>query len=299
VRLTAGDTEAGLRADALVARIFEVSRSRAVQLIAEGRILLNSVAVKPDRRIKAGDVLEGDAPLAPPATLAPGPGSVPVVYRDDHLLVVDKPAGLVVHPGAGRRDGTMVNVLLGMGIPLAPAAGPVRPGVVHRLDRETSGLLVVASTDAAYWKLVKMIQRREVTREYQAVVYGVPDPKRGTISAQMGRDPRHAQKFAVVSSGGRKSVTHYEVEKVLNGASTVRITLGTGRTHQIRVHFAALGWPVLGDHVYGGTKSRTPLISRQALHAVRLSFAHPVTGKPVECKSPLPADIAGLVRELS
>jgi len=299
MRLTAGDAEAGRRVDAWVARVFEVSRSRAVELLLIGAVRLNGAVVKPDRRIKAGEVLEGSAPAAPVATLAPGTGSVPVVYRDGHIIVVDKPAGLVVHPGAGRRDGTLVNVLLGMGFPLAPASGPLRPGVVHRLDKDTSGLVMLALTDAVYWKLVKMIQRRDVTREYLAVVYGVPSPKKGTISAQMGRDPRNGQKFAVVSSGGRRSVTHYEVERVLKGASLLRVTLGTGRTHQIRVHFAAMGWPVIGDGAYGGSRAYSTVIARQALHATRLSFVHPVTGKKIECASQLPADIQKLVKALS
>jgi 23S rRNA pseudouridine1911/1915/1917 synthase len=159
--------------------------------------------------------------------------------------------------------------------------------------------MILALTDAAYWKLVKMIHRREVVREYMAVVHGVPSPRQGTIDAALDRDPRDGQKFAVVSTGGRRAVTHFAVDRILKDASLVRVTLETGRTHQIRVHFAALGWPVLGDRVYGGSKARTEAILRQALHAARLSFEHPVTGKRLEFTSPLPADIRALIGALS
>ncbi len=281
-----------------MAQALSVSRSRAVDLLESGAFKLNGVSIKPRRHVKAGDVLEGELPPEVPVTLAGEPGSVPIVFQDAHLLVVDKPAGLTVHPGAGRKGGTLVNILLGMGIPLAPAAGRVRPGVVHRLDRGTSGLMVLVKTDAAYWKLSRMVQGHELKREYLAVVAGVPRPDRGSIEAAVGRDPRHRKRFAVVSAGGRKAVTHYAVERTFKAASLVRVTLGTGRTHQIRVHFAALGWPVLGDQEYGRA-AHTSLIGRQALHATRLTFAHPFTRKSMKFESDLPADMQQLVERLA
>lgn len=294
---------AGRRVDAWTAEVFRVSRSRAVDLIRAGAVTLNGQPVKPHRAVRPGDVLRGEVPPAgdPAIAAESGLGPVPVVFADAHLLVVDKPAGLTVHPGAGRRSGTLVNALLGMGVPLAPAAGKLRPGVVHRLDRGTSGLMVLAKTDEAYWKLARMAMRHELEREYLAVVAGRPRPASGTIEGALARDPRNREKFAVVAAGGRRAVTHYRVERELDGASLVRITLDTGRTHQIRVHFAALGWPVFGDRVYGrsGPPSGSPAIGRQALHAARLAFPHPVAGRPVNLSSELPPDIRELVERLA
>ena len=311
MRLTADAEIAGARVDAWVAKALAVSRRRAVELLGSGELTLNGAVVQPRRHVRMGDVLEGEPSPAPPAGGAAEPGAVPVVFQDEHLAVVDKPAGLSVHPGAGRGGGTLVNILLGMKMPLAAAAGAHRPGLVHRLDLDTSGLLIVAKTDEAYWALVRMIAKRAVTREYLAVVRGIPKPPRGTIQAGMARDPRDPQKFAVVSSGGKRSTTFYEVierfkgagpsrigPEPSRGASLVRVTLGTGRTHQIRVHFGALGWPVLGDRTYGGDAARVAGIDRQALHAARLEFTHPLTAQELEFQSPLPPDIAALLKAL-
>lgn len=291
--------DAGRRADEWVAKAYAVSRSRAVELLANAHVTVNGAGVKPSYRIEEGDVLAGDAPEAAPSALTPGSGSVPIVYQDAHLLVVDKPARLSVHPGSGRPDGTLVNTLLGMGIPLAPAGGAIRPGVVHRLDMNTTGLLVLAKTDPAYWKLAAMAEAHELEREYLAVASAMPDPKTGTINAPIGRDHRHRERFAVVDRGGKTAVTNFTVERPLGKkAALVRITLETGRTHQIRVHFAAMGWPLVGDEVYGGGPVRSASIDRQALHAAKLGFVHPVTGKPLTFGSPLPADMAELIKRL-
>lgn len=274
-------------------------------LLAAGAFRFNGGdAVKPARRVRTGDVVEGEVPEAAPPALAAEPGRVPIVFEDPHILVVNKPAGLAVHPGAGRPGGTLVNLLLGMKIRLSTAGGVARPGIVHRLDRDTSGLMVVAKTDAAYWALVKMIEARAVRREYLAVVAGVPAAAEGTVDANIGRDPRHRERFTVVEGEGRRAVTHYAVEAAFGPpaaptAARLRVTLETGRTHQIRVHLAAIGHPVLGDPVYGGSRARTPLIGRQALHAARLAFAHPVTGKPLAFKAPVPGDLASLLRALA
>jgi len=294
----AGEAVQGTRADSWVAAHLGVSRSRAVTLLESGSLKIDGAAVKASHRMKSGQVLEGLVPAALPSGLPAEKGSVPVMFKDRHLAVVNKPAGLVVHPGNGRRDGTMVNILLGMGLPLAPAGGRLRPGIVHRLDKGTSGLMLVALSDEAYWKLVKMMGHREIGREYLAVTAGTPRPLKGTIDAPIDRDPRDREKMAVVEVGGRPAVTHYEVVEKLGPASLVRVILGTGRTHQIRVHFAAMGWPVLGDRDYGGRSAASSLIDRQALHAARLSFPHPATGRMREFRAPLPADIKALVAAL-
>ena len=295
----ATETETGKRTDAWVALACAVSRSRAVALLKAGTLTLNGRTVAPDQTVHLGDLLAGELPAQAVATLAPSPGRVPIVFQDRHLLVVNKPPGLAVHPGAGMPGGTLVNVLLGMKVPLAPAGGVHRPGVVHRLDKDTSGLLVLAKTDAAFWALSKQVMQHAFEREYLAIVAGVPTPRAGTIDAHIGRDSRHREKFTVVSHGGREAVTHYAVDQVLKGASLVRLTLETGRTHQIRVHLAAMGWPVLGDAVYGGVPARTPLLKRQALHAARLGIAHPATGKAMAWTAVFPRDLAAAVKALT
>lgn len=300
MRLVAEREDSNKRADVWVAGALAVSRSRAVELLKSGALRLNGSAAQPDKRIKKGDVIEGEVAVLPLSEVKAEGGMVPLVFQDAHLAVVDKPAGLAVHPGAGRPGGTLVNMLTGMGVPLAPAGGRLRPGIVHRLDMDTSGLMVVAKTDAAYWKLVKMIQKHLIHREYLAVVAGVPTPPRGTIAAALARDPRHREKYAVVSSGGRAAITNYEVEEVFRGAALVRIVLETGRTHQIRVHFTTMGWPLAGDAVYGGRLPKgapeiLKTMPRQALHSARLAFMHPVTGEEMDFTSPLPADIRALL----
>ena len=298
LRLVAGEAVQETRVDTWVAAHLGISRSRAVTLLESGSLKVDGAAVKASHRMKSGQVLEGLVPEALPSGLPAEKGSVPIVFKDRHIAVVNKPAGLVVHPGTGQRGGTLVNVLLGMGLPLAPAGGKLRPGIVHRLDKGTSGLMVLALSDPAYWKLVKMMGRREIGREYLAVTAGIPRPLAGTIDAALDRDPRNRERMAVVEAGGRPAVTHYEVVEKLGAMGLVRVTLDTGRTHQIRVHFAAMGWPVLGDPEYGGRAAATALIGRQALHAARLSFPHPITGRAQEFKSPLPADMKALVAAL-
>ena len=299
MKLIAGRAQDGVRLDAWLASALGVSRARAAALLSSGSFKFNMGGpVKLAHRLRVGDVLDGEVPDTVAAAPGAEAGEVPIVFQDSHILVVNKPAGLTVHPGAGRPGGTLVNVLLGMKVRLASVGGRARPGIVHRLDRDTSGLMVVAKTDAAYWKLVHMVEARELRREYLAVVAGVPAAKTGTIKANLARDPFHRQRFTVVERGGRHAVTHYAVERSFGTAAVLRVTLETGRTHQIRVHFAAIGHPVLGDVAYGGAKSRTDFIGRQALHAAKLAFAHPMTGKAVSFKAPTPRDILALIRSL-
>jgi len=236
-----------------------------------------------------------------------------IAHEDEHLLVIDKPAGLVVHPGAGVARGTLVHALLHHAPEIAGVGGEGRPGIVHRLDRQTSGLMVVAKSAEAYRALVEMMRARAVRRTYLALVLGVPRAASGTIEGAIGRDPRHRQRMAVVARGGKPARTHWRVRERFRGAALLEVRLDTGRTHQIRVHLAHAGHPVLGDPVYGRA-ARSGLreadaerslaaawlagLARQALHACGLALIHPVTGAPLRFESPVPDDIARTLESL-
>jgi 23S rRNA pseudouridine1911/1915/1917 synthase len=215
-----------------------------------------------------------------------------VVHEDEHLLVVDKPAGVVVHPARGHRSGTLAQALQGRA---AGGEDEWRAGIVHRLDRDTSGLMVVAKSDEAHRRLKAMIQRREVTREYLALVLGRPPARTGTIDAAIGRDRRHRTRVSTDTDEPREAVTHFAIERALPEATLLRVRLETGRTHQIRAHLLAIGHPVLGDPEYGRPFA---CLSRQFLHAGRLAFTHPVTGEPLDLSSPLPADLATVLERM-
>jgi len=236
-------------------------------------------AVSAGEVVSVGELAAEPEPEAPPARFA-------VAYEDEHLLVVDKPAGVVVHPGAGHRTGTLVQALAGR---VAGGPDPERPGVVHRLDRDTSGLLVLARGDDVHADLVTALHRRDIVREYLALVEGRPGARRGTIDAPLGRDRRVRTRMSTDTDEPREAVTHFEVERHAGADTLLRVRLETGRTHQIRAHLKAIGHPVLGDPEYG--KPRPPL-RRQFLHAAHLAFTHPVTGEPVDLTSPLPDDLA-------
>jgi 23S rRNA pseudouridine1911/1915/1917 synthase len=256
--------------------------------------------------VTAGDALE--VTLPPPRVVALEPEALPlaVVYEDADLIVLDKPAGMVVHPGAGVAHGTIVHALLHRDPAIAAVGGAGRPGIVHRLDKQTSGLMVVARTPRAYLALVEALRARRVRRAYAALVWGVPRPAEDVIRAPVGRDPRQRQRMAVVRRGGKEAVTRYRVIEAFGIASRLQVTLETGRTHQIRVHLAHRGHPVIGDPVYGGRVKKllsagpterslaTALLQdlrRQALHASDLELAHPVTGQPLSFSSPWPVDM--------
>lgn len=300
----AGDADAGVRLDVALSRWLEVSRAQAAARIDAGLVTVDGRAAARSHRLASGVVVEvGEVPVA---AVAPPPPLPPVRYRDDHLLIVAKPAGLVVHPGPGHLSGTLVDALRAAGLPLAAAAGPDRPGIVHRLDRDTSGLLMVASTDAAYAGLVAALKARAVTRRYLAMVVGEPPAARGRIDAPIGRDPRHRTRFAVVR-GGKPAVTLYRTigvgRVVVDGApvavSLLACRLETGRTHQIRVHLTELGHPVVGDEVYGPRPRLAAAVglARPFLHAATLALTHPVTGAEVSVAEPLgPELVAALDR---
>jgi 23S rRNA pseudouridine1911/1915/1917 synthase len=256
-----------------------------------GDITVNGAPVRPSYRVAPGDEVRGT--IAVPEGGPPAPEDIPVEvrYEDDHVLVISKPAGLVTHPATGHRSGTLVNALLGLGVPLS-SAGSDRPGIVHRLDKETSGLLLVAKDDETHRSLKQAIAERRVQRRYRALVRGALASSSGTIDAPIARHPTKRRLMAVVA-GGRRAVTHYAVEGRAEGATLLDVGLETGRTHQIRVHLAHLGHPVLGDRVYGGLSdlARALGLERPFLHATRLTWPDPASGDEVTVDDPLPADL--------
>jgi 23S rRNA pseudouridine1911/1915/1917 synthase len=292
-RFSVAEADAGSRLDrALASREEIASRSLAERLLREGAVRVDGAIRPKSHRLEAGSVVEAELPGAPSA-LEPEPLTVPVAFEDERLVVIDKPAGLVVHPGAGTRAGTLAGQLLSLGA--AGGDDPERPGIVHRLDRDTSGLLVVARSDEAHSALQEAIRRREVERLYLALVRGHPRSTTGRIDAPIGRDRRDPTRRSLDTDEPREAVTHFEVRETFPEHALLDVRLETGRTHQIRVHLAAIGLPVSGDAQYG---VRGDLgLSRQFLHAYRLRFRHPVTGEDVDVTSPLPPDLeAALAR---
>jgi 23S rRNA pseudouridine1911/1915/1917 synthase len=295
----AGPEQDGRRADVVLADWLGEPRARAQERLAAGEVRVDGRPVGKSRRVRAGErVTVAEAVIPEDEAPAPLP-AVPVRWADDALAVVAKPAGMVVHAGAGVRDHTLVDALLAQGLPLAPLGDPERPGIVHRLDRGTSGLLVVALSPEAFVGLSALIAERAVTRRYTALVDGVPATRRATIDAPIGRSPSGRTRF-VVDAGGRRAVTHYDVEEDFGRAAALDVRLETGRTHQIRVHMAAIGHPVSGDLVYGASPVLAAELGleRPALHARRLVFPHPLTGEPVDVTEPLPADLAEALARL-
>jgi 23S rRNA pseudouridine1911/1915/1917 synthase len=292
---------------ALADAFADLSRSRLHGLIDAGAVRVNGDHIKPSARLKRGDQVRITVPQAVPSTLEPERGSLKILYEDPSLLVVCKPAGVVVHPGAGAARGTLAAALLEHCGALSQIGGVFRPGIVHRLDKGTSGLLVVAKTDQAHRSLSAQFKGRTVTKIYTAICLGTPRPGQGTIALPIGRDPRHRQRMAVID-GGRDARTDYEVTELLGVASVVRLTLHTGRTHQIRVHLASRKCPLVGDTTYGASSfaSRAPEpvralllgFPRPALHAQILGFVHPLIGEPLRFEEPWPQDLERLRVEL-
>lgn len=282
----------GGRADRFAADLSGLSRSRIQRLMADGRVTADGQPVRANTIVPPGAVLVIDVPPPEPAGIEPEAIPLDVVYEDADVLVVAKPAGLVVHPSPGHRSGTLVNALLARDTVYGGIAGVERPGIVHRLDRDTSGLLMVAKNDAAQSSLMAQLKARRVKKTYLALVQGAVQAAAGRIEAPIGRDPRNRQRMAVVPDG-RPSVTGYRVRERLAGWTLLEVDLVTGRTHQIRVHLAALGHSVAGDAVYGtGTARRGPEgLGRLFLHAWRLVFATPATGDLVRLEAPLPQEL--------
>jgi 23S rRNA pseudouridine1911/1915/1917 synthase len=289
------DDERGERVDVVLAARGAVTRTLAQRALKQGSVVVNGAAARPSYRLESGDRVEGELPQ--PLVEAPRAEDIPldVRYSDDSLMIISKPAGLVTHPARGHGSGTLVNALLALGGGLSNA-GSVRPGIVHRLDKDTSGLLLVAKTDEVQELLVEAIRRREVERRYLALVRGTPPAASGTIEAPVGRHPTKRRSMAVVA-GGKPSVTHYTLLGSADERSLLDVRLGSGRTHQIRVHLSHLGHPVLGDRLYGGYSERTRALGldRPFLHAWRLALLHPLTGEDLVVEDPLPRDLAGVL----
>jgi 23S rRNA pseudouridine1911/1915/1917 synthase len=287
LRVGVPDSAAGLRLDRFLAGLPEVgSRSAAERLLAAGSVHVDGSPPTKSRRLAGGEEIDLELPEAI-APLGPQDVELRVAYEDEHLLIVDKPAGVVVHPSAGHSTGTLVHGLLARG---AAGGDQERPGIVHRLDRDTSGLLVVGRSEEAHRRLKRLVQRRELERTYTALVRGRPRSRTGRIEAPIGRDRRDPTRQSLDTDRPRDAVTHFELLEQLGEYALLRVRLETGRTHQIRVHLAAIGLPVVGDAVYGALD---PTLGRQFLHASRLAFTHPFSGERVDVESPLPPDLAG------
>jgi 23S rRNA pseudouridine1911/1915/1917 synthase len=288
-RLLVPDDAAGRRLDSFLAELPEIgSRAVAERLLGTGGVLVDGRSRLKSHKLVGGEELEFEPPPAPKSTLEPEAMDLSVPYEDEHLLIVDKPAGLVVHPAPGHAAGTLVHGLLAYDI--EGGDEPDRPGIVHRLDRDTSGLLVVARSLEAHRRLQELVRVRALRREYTALVVGRPRSRAGTIDAPIGRDRNDAQRHSLDTDTPREAVTHFEVEELLPRHALLRVTLETGRTHQIRVHLQAIELPVAGDPTYGRPGELG--LERQFLHAARLAFEHPFTGEAVDVRSPLPADLA-------
>jgi 23S rRNA pseudouridine1911/1915/1917 synthase len=291
-RLRVPESAAGERLDRFLAALPEIgSRAVAERLVRDGGVLVDGSPRAKSAKLAGGEELEFDAPAPVKSTLEPEEMDLVVPYEDEHLLVVDKPAGLVVHPAPGHAQGTLVHGLLAYDV--EGGNEPERPGIVHRLDRDTSGLMVVARTPETHRRLQEMVQARDVTREYVALVVGRPRSRRGTIEAPVGRDRNDALRHSLDTDSPRHAVTHFEVEELLRRHALLRVTLETGRTHQIRVHLAAVDLPVAGDPLYG--RAGELGLERQFLHAARLAFTHPATGEPVDVTSRLPPDLESVL----
>ena len=293
---------AGERADAFLARAAEgLTRSAAQRLLEEGRVTCEGRPVKKNEKLKPGQVLSVDLPAPSPAQALPQAIPLEVVFEDEDVIVVNKPVGMVVHPAPGHPDGTLVNALLcHCGNSLSGVGGELRPGIVHRIDRDTSGLIIAAKNDVAHQALAAQLQDHSLYREYEAVVVGGFREDTGTVDLPIGRHPTDRKKMTVDRrGGGREAVTHWTVLDRYPGYCHIQCRLETGRTHQIRVHMAAMGHPVLGDPVYGGVRKGFSQLAGQCLHARRLSFAHPRTGKRLTVSCALPESFQSVLTKLA
>ncbi len=295
----------GVRLDNfLTALLPDQSRSHIQRLIKDGRVTGPAATLRASTAVHAGQVYAIELPEPTAATPEAEPIPIRIIYQDEHLVVLDKPAGMVVHPGAGHSTGTLVNALLHHITDLSGIGGELRPGIVHRLDRGTSGVMVVAKNDHAHQELSRQFADREVDKEYIALVWGLVQAGR-RIDAAIGRDPSQRQKMSTRARRARTAVTRVTTAKHFKGVSLLKVAIATGRTHQIRVHLSAIGHPIVGDPTYGGLHRRTPAnlravqrLERPFLHAARLAFTHPVDGRRIEFDSPLPLDLQAIIDDI-
>ncbi|MFK4791915.1 RluA family pseudouridine synthase [Sphingobium sp. ZW T5_29] len=307
IETTIGEAQQGLRLDKALAELLpDLSRERLKALIVEGQVTSGGRALNPSIKVAAGQVFAITLPATAESEVVAQDIPLVIVYEDADLIVIDKPAGMVVHPAVGNLDGTLVNALLHhCRDSLSGIGGVARPGIVHRIDKDTSGLLVVAKSDKAHEGLAHQFSTHNIDRLYSAIVYGIPNPAAGIVDTWIGRSNSDRKKMAVHPDGrGKRAVTHYRVIDRMRGAALIECRLQTGRTHQVRVHLTHLGHPLIGDPVYGrerkGFKSilETLGFKRQALHAKRLGFIHPVSGEKLSFDSALPTDMQELLSEL-
>jgi len=297
-------SEGGERIDIFLAGKTGITRSQIQKLIEQGNVFVNDKSVNQNYRIRTNDLISLNIPEKQDEGLIPENIPIDILYRDEHLIVVNKPAGMVVYPAAGHSQGTLMNALAYHCDKLAAIGGPLRPGVVHRLDKDTSGLMVVALDDAAYYNLADQFKQRTINRRYLALIYGNFKEDAGEIALMIGRSESDRKKMSTSVRRGKEAVTRWKVLKRFNHAALIEAKLGTGRTHQIRVHFASIGHPVLGDKTYGKKvevevkAQKKIMFPRQMLHAERLDFIHPITGEHLGFSSPLPEDMAERVEEL-
>ncbi len=295
------ELDSGERLDVWLSRqLDEVSRSRIQQWIKDAYVSVNGEAVKPNASLKPDDLVVVRPPPAKKVALAPEAIPLDILFEDRDILVLNKPAGLVVHPAAGHEGGTLVNALLHHCDDLAGIGGELRPGIVHRLDKDTSGLMVVAKTEAAMAGLSRDFKERRVTKRYWALVRGVVEPESGQIETLIGRDPHHRKRMSARVEHGRSARSQYETIESLGEATLLNVLIETGRTHQIRVHMAHLGHPILGDREYGRARKLADgtEVPRQLLHARGLALQHPVSGAALEFTAPLPEDFREIIRRL-
>jgi 23S rRNA pseudouridine1911/1915/1917 synthase len=297
----AGVLDQGHRLDKVLhsnPHLAELSRSRIQKLIKDGYVKVNDRQVKLSYKVHEKDHVAVTIPSPKELLLQPQELPLGILYEDEHLIVLNKEAGVVVHPAAGNMDGTLVHGLLHHCQDLAGIGGVMRPGIVHRLDKDTSGVLVVAKTDLAHQSLIEQFKKRQVRKIYLAIVAGCPPEPAGVIETLIGRHPVHRKKMAVLERGGRTAFTEYEVVESFSRAALLRVVIKTGRTHQIRVHLNHIGCPVIGDAVYGGKRAQMAGVARQCLHAAQLTIAHPLTTEILQFDAPLPEDMKSLLASL-
>lgn len=309
IELVVSSEHAGQRLDRfLVSQLSELSRTRIQSLVEQGFVQVAGAAMKPSYRVEPGDRITVEIPPAEPAGVEAEPIGLDVLYEDEYLAVINKPAGMIIHPGAGADSGTMVAALLnrfGGMEGLSSVGGPLRPGIVHRLDKGTSGAVVIARTDAAHKKLVEEFQERTVQKTYIALLHGKLKGEKGTVDLPVSRDLRRRSRMTARRREGKEARTDWLVRLRIGAFTFVEANLHTGRTHQIRVHFSTLGFPVVGDTLYGAPRQEfvaaqpLPVLDRNFLHAARLAFTHPMTGKQIAIRAPLPPELVAYARALA